>query len=178
MALHHKEAAMPFRSVLIAAQIALVALLGAGSAWSQTPPAPPADSLAAAKELVTTMRATDQLRTIMPLIMQQLKPAIVQNRAEVAKDYDAMVPHMMEIMEGKLSQFADGVAVIYARHFAADELRQVTAFYQSPIGQKFLSNMPVITQESLAMGNKFGQEIAGELRNRMIDELRKKGHNI
>jgi hypothetical protein len=30
----------------------------------------------------------------------------------------------------------------------------------------------------MAMGQKFGQDIAGELRNRMIEELRKRGHNI
>jgi hypothetical protein len=85
---------------------------------------------------------------------------------------------MMEVMNGKLTGFAEAVAVIYARNFAADELRQVTAFYRGPIGQKFLEKMPVITQESMAMGNKFGQEIAAELRNRMVEELRKKGHNI
>jgi hypothetical protein len=169
---------MPFRPITIAAQLLAMALLVVSPALSQTPPPPPADALAAAQELVTTMRAADQLKTIMPLLMQQLKPAIVQNRAEVAKDYDAMIPHMLEVMNGKLSQFSDGVAVIYARNFKADELRQVTAFYKSPIGQKFLEKMPVITQESLAMGNKFGQEIAAELRTRMIEELRKKGHNI
>jgi uncharacterized protein len=36
----------------------------------------------------------------------------------------------------------------------------------------------VITQESMAIGQRFGQSIASELRGRMIDELRKRGHNI
>jgi hypothetical protein len=38
--------------------------------------------------------------------------------------------------------------------------------------------MPAIAQESMTMGQKFGQEVAGEMRNRMIEELRKRGHNI
>jgi hypothetical protein len=38
--------------------------------------------------------------------------------------------------------------------------------------------MPVIAQESMAMGQKLGQEIAAELRSRMIEELRKRGHRI
>ncbi len=168
---------MSIRPILIAVYFAIVTLLGASPAATQPAPAP-ADSLAAARELVVTMRASDQLKTILPLLMQQLKPAIVQNRPEVAKDYDAMIPHMLEIMNSKLTAFAEAVAGIYAHNFSADELRQVTAFYKSPIGQKFLEKMPVITKESLTMGNKFGQEIATELRNRMIEELRKKGHNI
>jgi hypothetical protein len=36
----------------------------------------------------------------------------------------------------------------------------------------------VTASQSLAMGQKLGQEIGGELRNRMIEELRKRGHNI
>jgi hypothetical protein len=38
--------------------------------------------------------------------------------------------------------------------------------------------MPTIAQESMTMGQKFGQEIAVELRTRMIEELRKRGHDI
>jgi hypothetical protein len=72
----------------------------------------------------------------------------------------------------------DGIALIYARNFTADELRQLTAFYRGPIGQKFLEKMPQIAQESMAMGQKFGQELAGNLRDRIIEELRKRGHNI
>jgi hypothetical protein len=30
----------------------------------------------------------------------------------------------------------------------------------------------------MAVGQRFGQSIATELRSRMIDELRKRGHNI
>jgi hypothetical protein len=30
----------------------------------------------------------------------------------------------------------------------------------------------------MTMGQKFGQELAGDLRNRIIEELRKRGHNI
>jgi hypothetical protein len=33
-------------------------------------------------------------------------------------------------------------------------------------------------QESMAIGQKFGQSVAGELRNRIVEELRKRGHKI
>jgi hypothetical protein len=38
--------------------------------------------------------------------------------------------------------------------------------------------MPVIMQQSLSVGQKFGEQIAGELRASMIELLRKRGHNI
>jgi hypothetical protein len=60
-----------------------ICLLAAGPAGAQ---APPPDALAAARELIVTMRAADYFKTILPAIVQQLKPAIVQNRPQVERD--------------------------------------------------------------------------------------------
>ncbi len=75
-------------------------------------------------------------------------------------------------------QLVDQMASVYARNFTPDEMRQLVAFYRSPLGQKFLEKMPTVMQESMLVGQAFGQRIAGELRSRMIEELRKKGHSI
>ncbi len=139
-------------------------------------PAP--DAVAAAKELVVTMRAADQLKTLFPMIMQQLKPAIAQGRPEVEKDYDAALPHIVEAANARMIEFVDAIAAVYAQHFTADELRQISMFYKGPVGQKFLQNMPAIMQDSMAVGQKFGASLAEDMRNRMSDELRKKGHKI
>jgi hypothetical protein len=157
--------------------VALVfALSQAGAALAQ--PAPSPDALAAARELVATMRGADQLKTVLPLFMQQLKPAIVQGRPEVDRDYDAMLPVMMEIINARSAALIEEIAALYARTFTGDEMRQVTAFYRTPIGQKFLDQMPALMQESMTIGNTFGQAIAAELRDRMIEELRKRGHKL
>ncbi len=166
------------RRVSIVVAVLIAFMLPSGRPAAAQSPAPAPDAVAAARELVTASRAADQLTTILPLLMQQLKPAIVQGRAEVARDFDAIMPQLIESMKARSDAFADGMALIYARNFTADELRQLTDFYRGPIGQKFLEKMPVVAQESLGLGQKFGQEIAVDLRNRMIEELRKRGHNI
>jgi hypothetical protein len=156
----------------MSALVLAVVLVAPGRALPQSDPA------AAARELVVTMRADAQLRTILPLIFQQLKPVIVQGRPEVERDYDAIQPLMLDAVNARLGDFVDATATLYARHFTADELRQITAFYRGPAGQKFLQVMPAISQESLAMGQKLGQEIARDLQARITDELRKRGHKI
>ena len=143
-----------------------------------TAQAPAPEAQAAAKELVETMRATDQLKLMMPMIMQQLKPMIVQGRPEVERDFDASLPLVIDAMSGRMGELVDAIAVIYAQNFSADELRQVSAFYRTPVGQKFLEKLPAITQQSMTVGQKFGQQLAGDMRDRMIEQLRKKGHNI
>jgi uncharacterized protein len=155
--------------------VCLMVGLFAAPARAQTPSP---DALAAAHELIVTMRSVDFFKAIMPAMMQGLKPAIVQNRPQVERDYDAIVPLMLEGMNARLNEVIEQIAAVYARNFSADELREAVAFYRGPTGQKFVQKLPAITQESMAIGQRFGQSIASELRGRMIDELRKRGHNI
>lgn len=155
--------------------VCLIAMVTLSPARAQ---APSPDALAAAKELAVTMRATDQLKTLFPMIQQQLKPAISQGRPEVERDYEAAIPQIVAAADARMSEFVDAIATVYAAHFTADELRQIGLFYKGPVGQKFLQNMPKIMQDNMTVGQKFGQSLAEDLRNRMTDELRKKGHKI
>jgi len=154
---------------------AAIALALSGPAYPQQASA---DAAAAARELVEVARTTDQFKTLLPLMLQQMKPVIVQGRPEVERDYDKVMPLLMELANRQVGEFAEEIAALYARNFTVEEIRQVTAFYRSPIGQKFLDKTPLIAQESMVMGQKFGQRIVQELQSRMREELRKRGHNI
>jgi hypothetical protein len=158
-------------TVLIAWMAALVLVAAPAAAQSPSP-----EAQASAKELIETMRVVDQMKTMMPMIMQQLKPMIVQGRPEVERDYDASLPVVLEALAGRMSELVDSMALIYAASFSADELRQITAFYRTPVGEKFVQKLPAITQQSMAAGQQFGQRLAVDLRDRMLEQLRQRGH--
>jgi uncharacterized protein len=139
---------------------------------------PSPDAITAAQELMTTMKATDQLKAILPIILQNLKPAIVRNRPEVDRDFDEVARHFMEGFDARINEAIALTAAVYARNFSADELRELTAFYRTPLGQKMLQKLPVVMQESMAVGQRFGQEIGREAGDHMVKELRKRGHSI
>ncbi len=139
---------------------------------------PSPEALAAARELITSIKATDYLKALLPSIIQTLKPAVVQGRPAVEKDYDAITPMMLDIANAHLSEIADLVARVYAVNFTAGELREIQAFYQTPTGQKVREKMPVVTQESMILGQQWGKTLAAELRARIVEELRKRGHDI
>ena len=160
-----------FRSL---AACLVLTLMSAAPAPAQTSP----DAVAAAKELMTVMHSADNFKLLMPQLMAALKPAIVQGRADIEKDYDALVPALLGAMSAKLDPMLDKIAGIYAAKFSAAELREVINFYKGPTGQKFVAQLPSIMQESMTIGQQFGQQLAGELQQRMIEELRKKGHKI
>jgi hypothetical protein len=145
-----------------------VCFFAAEPARSQTPSP---DTIAADRELLVTFGGADQIK-------ESLKPAIVQNRLEVERDFDAMLPLVLESFNTRMNEVIDQIAVVYARTFTADELREAVAFYRGPTGQKIVQKLPALLQESIAVGQRFGQSIGNELRDRMMDELRKRGHNI
>lgn len=136
------------------------------------------EALAAGRELIEASRAAEQFKTLLPLIAGQLKPAIVQGRPEVERDYDQVMPLMVELAQRQLAKVTDDMAAIYARNFSVEEMRQITAFYRSPVGQTFLQRFPAVAQQSLAAGQKFGESLVREMQRTMTDELRKRGHKL
>jgi len=166
------------RTRFIAASFIALCLIGRGPAAAQPAATPTQDALAAARELVQVARAADQLKLILPSIIQALKPAVVQGRPEVERDFDAFAPALLDNMSARLPEFADEIVLIYARNFTPGEMREMTTFYRTPVGQKLLEKLPTVTQESMRAGQAWGQRIGAEVQNRMIEELRKRGHNI
>jgi hypothetical protein len=157
-------------------------LLALAAIWLTPMPAraetPSPESIAAAKELVATIKLGEQFKSLMPTIMTTLKPAIVQGRANVERDYDAMIPMLLQSFQSRMDELSDAVVKVYASNFTADDLRALIVFYKTPVGQKFLQKTPLLAQQTMAVGQQFGRSVASEIRTRMIEELRKKGHAI
>ena len=60
---------------------------------------PVSETEAAARELITTMKLDEQFKSLMPAIMKTIKPAIVQNRPDVERGFDALMPVLMAGMQ-------------------------------------------------------------------------------
>jgi len=155
--------------------IACLLLFSPSLALAQTP-AP--DAMAAARSLVTTMKLTDQYKALLPAILLGIKPAVTQDRPELERDYDAMLPRIADAFAPYYNSMVDGIATIYANNFTATELREIEAFYRQPIGQRLLEKTPAISQQALAVGQDIGRKAAEDLRRRLTEALRQKGHKL
>ncbi|SHN83757.1 DUF2059 domain-containing protein [Bradyrhizobium erythrophlei] len=155
--------------------VACLLLLSASAVRAQTPSS---DAMTAARSLVTTMKLADQYKALLPAILLGLKPALTQDRPEIERDYETMMPMVADAFEPYYTSMVDGIAAIYATNFTAAELRDIEAFYRQPTGQKMLEKMPVISQQALAVGQEIGRKAADDLKARLTEALRQKGHKL
>ena len=66
---------------------------------------------------------------------------------------------------------------IYAESFTEPELRELIAFYKTPVGHKALEKMPELMQKGALMGSELAQQHTDELRTMLQarqEELEKK----
>ena len=155
--------------------IGVTLLFSISTAPAQTPSP---EALAMARSLISTMKLTDQYKALLPVILLSIKPAVVQGRPEIERDYDAMAAQIADAYAPYYSSMVDSAASLYASNFTVDELREIEAFYRLPVGQKLLQKSLAITQQSMQIGQDASRKAAEDLRIRLTDLLRQKGHKM
>ena len=140
--------------------------------------APSPEAMSAARELVTTLKLSDQYKALLPVILLGLKPALTQDRPEIERDYDAMLPKIADAYTPYYNTMVDSIATVYASTFSVDELRQIEAFYHQPAGQKLLEMSQAIRQQGLQIGQDISRKATEDLRTRLTELLRQKGHKL
>jgi hypothetical protein len=110
------------------------------------------------KELASIDAVMDMLKRQMPTVPEKVWPEV---RAEFVKTFSR-------------EALIKGYVPIYSSHFNASEVRQLIAFYSSPVGKKLVAEMPLIEMEAFVMGVERGQEMGERLRG----ILKAKGYSV
>jgi hypothetical protein len=131
-----------FRGLLI---IASTLLLLVCAAPAQTPSP---DAMTAVRSLVTTMKLPDQYKALLPGMLLSLRPVLTQDRPEIERDFDALLPTVTEASTPYFTAMVEDIAAVYASNFTVGEIREMEAFYRKPVGQKLLEKSSAITQQS------------------------------
>lgn len=153
------------------------------SAGAQTPvlpelkPVSPA-SLALAKELLTIKKAGDMYANAVPSIVERTKTTLMQSNLNYQKDLNEVAIVVAKNLAGRQSEIADTMAHIYANHFTEQELKDLVAFYKSPLGQKLLREEPAAIQDSILYMGQWAQQFSEVVNGEFRAEMRKRGKQI
>lgn len=62
------------------------------------------------------------------------------------------------------------VVPVYARHFTVEEMESMIAFYRTPAGQKLVSKLSVLTEESMMVGRQWGMELGVRITRKLKED--------
>ena len=91
-------------------------------------------------------------------LVEQLMAALKQNYPKVSKARWKKIRK-----KASVNSFLNEVAKVYDRHLTHAEVRELMAFFMSPVGRKFVSIQPKLFQESMEIGNRWGQRVTQEI---------------
>ncbi|MCC6467494.1 MAG: DUF2059 domain-containing protein [Alphaproteobacteria bacterium] len=133
-------------------------------------------TLDAAHQFVTAMRVEATLEQLMPNIVAVMVALVTKaNPGEGKVAGEIIDKHFIPIFRERMSDHLDGIARIYAFNYSADELRELTLMFSTPLGRKFADKQGEIGKQSMVFGARWGQELSRELLRRIEPELRERG---
>jgi len=81
-----------------------------------------------------------------------------------------------EEFKKSLPEFEEPVIAILDKNFTDDEIKQLIAFYKTPLGQKVLTQMPVVMQQSEQLGQTWGAQVGARVAERIRAAAKQKGY--
>ena len=131
-------------------------------------------AMAVQSDETATVSKSDDIQKLMELmdakamglqVMQTMMDSFNAVGSPVAEDF--FKDFMSEVNFDELIELT---IPIYDKHFSHDDIKQMIAFYQSPIGKKLRQKQPVIMKESMAIGIAWSQKLSEKLLKKMREE--------
>lgn len=138
----------------------------------------PPGAIAAAKEILILKNAAAVYNGAVIATIQNVKNSLTQSNLNLQKDIDEVSLKLARDLNGRESEIADGMAAIYATNFTEQELKDLLAFYKSPLGKKSLEQEPKSIEASLNYMRNWGEDLAAEVNDRFRDEMKKRGKDL
>jgi len=108
-------------------------------------------------------------------ILRKTRPDInARALAVVERELNSFLAEKIDAPGGMV----DRLVPLYANTFSHDEIKQILAFYQSPVGRKTLREFPQLYREGRKLGEAYAKEFGPELRLRLNEALLKEGVSL
>ena len=139
---------------------------------------PSVAAIQTAKEIVNVTGAMALFNPLIPGVIEQAKNLFLQQNPGLAKDLNEIAAKMQTDLTPRFGELTSEVAKLYAIHFTEVELKELLAFYKSPIGMKLITEQPKVGEEGLKFAQTWANNLSDQVIARMRDELKKRGHAL
>ena len=85
---------------------------------------------------------------------------------------DVWVELENEMLKISMDDLVEMLTPVYAKHLSVADLNKIIEFYQTPVGKKYAEKTPLITQESMQVGQEWGMKMG----QRFQEKMKEKGY--
>lgn len=160
--------------------LVVLALIGLGRPLdAQAPAQQPSPAAILLAKRIVELKGVDKLfDPLVRGVVQKVTDQFMQTNFMWSKDLNELDAQLQKQYAPRASELVDASARIYASHFTEAELKQILAFYQSPVGRKVIAEEPKALDESMAHAGSWGENLSQEVIAKMRDEMKKRGHDL
>jgi hypothetical protein len=179
-ALRARGALMPYAMAALIA-LALAGTAGQASAQGAASNAvhePPQAAVLLAKQILEAKHADKIFEPLIRGVVIKTRDFFMQTNFMWGKDLNEVADNLIKQYSVRSGELMNDAARIYASHFTEAELKQLLAFYQSPLGQKVIAEEPKTADESMAMAGSWADKLSEVVMSKMRAEMKKRGHDI
>lgn len=165
-----------FSNVLFAAGAALVLTMGSAMAQALKPPS--ATAIGYAKEILASKNVSTLYQSAVPGLVQRTKEVLLQSNLNYQKDLNEVAVQVAKDLAGREKEIGEEMARIYAGAFTEPELKELAAFYKSPLGIKVIAQEPVAFSTARQYMDQWAQKFGEEINAKFRAEMKKRGKDI
>ena len=160
------------------APIGLLALALAISAKPAMAADPSPASILIAKQIMQIKGVDTVFGSLVRGVVEKVKNQFMQTNFMWGKDLNEVAINLDKEYAPRANELVDMSAKVYAQHFSESELKDLLAFYQSPVGRKMVVEEPKVIDESMASAGQWGDLLSEDVVTRMRAEMKKRGHDL
>ena len=138
----------------------------------------PPEQLALARQYVELTDRTSIYEVTLVETGVEIMRQIVQQNPELVEATDAAISKTLEEYKGRKGELMDQFARVYAVRFTTDELQDIVAFYESPIGKKLSLANAELNSDLQRVLQVFTANVRREFFAKVRSELRANGVEI
>ncbi len=154
----------------------LAAVVFGGSAIAQ--PQPSAEAVDTARQIVALKGGETIFNTLIPGVIEQSKYMFEQQNPNLGNALRDVATKLRNELTPRQSELTSEVAKVYASRFTEKEIKDLLAFYQSPLGRKLVAEEPKALDQSMTYAQDWARRLSDEVVVKMRAEMKKLGHDI
>jgi len=139
---------------------------------------PSANALALAKEIIIVKGGSAIFDPVVPALVENGRRMFLQVNPMLGKDLGEVAAKLQAEFTPRTAELINEGARLYASKFTEQELKDVLAFYKSPLGRKVITQEPVILDQSTSNIDEWANKIGNEIVMKFRTEMKRRGHEI